>query len=558
MSINEERRSSSDEPAARQEGLQSLEMDLDAVSGPLQSKIELLETTTSDLASLLTDAGIAVIVLDVHLCILQFTPPIGDLMDLIPSDVGRPLKDLLTKFHDPALFGDCAEVLDRLVRRETEICSESGRHYMRRIHPYRVTDNRIAGIVITFIDMTSRKQVEESLSSSEERLRLLIEGARDFAMILLDTDGRIATWNVGAERLLGYSDTEAIGKSGEILLPGNASARASAWAAELATARQHGKASEDKWLVRKDGKELWGSGILYAVHGPQGEATGFVKVMRDDSSRKPEDDLRDASINEANEARREAEWATGLRDKLLAALSHELRTPLSSILIWSQVLRHERVTDEQREQGLKAIELSAESQKQLLNELLDTWRIVSGTIQLQLEPTNLQELIRTTVETLRPNAEKGDVTIDFHLPERDIVAALDPGRIRQVFVSLLANAIKFNSRPGRILISLWTDHHGLSIEIEDTGRGISSEALPRILDSFVQHDDESTRQHGGLGLGLAIAKQLIKLHGGTINARSPGPRLGSTFSIVLPYSRATVLPPQSVDTEVWVPRSSLR
>lgn len=535
QSTVEELQSSNEELETSKEELQSLNEELVTVNAQLQSKMEELESTTSDLSSLLTSTSIAVVFLDVHFRIRQFTPAIADLIDLIPSDVGRPLKDLATKFDDPQLIADCAEVLNRLVPRETEVHSETGRYYMRRIHPYRTTDNRITGIVVTFIDISGRKETEASLRTSEERLRVITDGALDFAMVLLDVEGRIATWNLGAERILGYTEREAVGQSGMMFLPGPS--REAVWKGELETAVRKGKASEDKWHVRKDGSEFWGSGMLHALFTQQGEPNGFVKVLRDDSARKRKDDRREASIDREKQARLDAEWATGLRDRFLAVLSHELRTPLSAILIWAQVLQNEGVTADQLKQGLKAIEVSAEAQKQLLNELLDTSRIASGKIQLHLRATNLQELIQSTVETLRPNARDADVTLDENLPEREVLASLDPDRIRQVLVNLLTNAIKFNSRPGRVTITLQPSSQELLIRIEDTGRGIEASFLPHVFDPFSQQDTESTRTHGGLGLGLAISKQLVELHGGTIQAHSAGVRLGSTFTIRLPYTR---------------------
>lgn len=537
MSINEELQSSNEELETSKEELQSLNEELVTVNAQLQSKMDELESTTSDLGSLLTSTSIAVIFLDVHFRIRQFTPAIGDLIDLIPSDVGRPLKDLATKFDDPSLISDCAEVLGKLVPRETEVYSESGRYYMRRIHPYRTTDNRITGIVITFIDVTGRKAVEESLRASEERLRLLTEGARDFAMILLDAQGNIATWNIGAERLLGHSERDVVGQSGSLLLPSEG--RQAAWDAELSQAAHKGKASEDKLHLRKNGTEFWGNGILHAIYGSHGKVTGYVKVLRDDTARRTHDERRDEAARRDQQGRLDAEGATDLRDRFLAVLSHELRTPLSAILIWSQVLQAEGATEEQRRQGLKAIEQSAEAQKQLLNELLDTSRIAAGKLQLQLQPTDIGELIESTVQTLRPNAQAAEVEIDVNLPESEILAAVDPDRIRQVVFNLLTNAIKFNSRPGRVSIAVRQSGQDVLMQIEDSGRGITAEFLPQVFAPFSQQDSESTRSQGGLGLGLAISKQLVELHGGTIRAASPGRNLGSTFTIRLPLIRPT-------------------
>ena len=305
MSVNEELQSSNEELETSKEELQSLNEELVTVNSQLQSKMEELESTTNDLSSLLTSTNIAVVFLDAQFRIRQFTPAISDLIDLIPSDIGRPLKDLATKFTDVKLLQDCAEVLSRLVPRETEVFSESGRTYMRRIHPYRTADNRITGVVVTFVDVSSRKTAEESLRQSEERMRLLIEGAQDFAMILLDDRGQIAIWNVGAERLLGYTERQAVGQSGEILLPG--STRELDWAAELEAARTTGKSADDRVYVRKNGSEFWGSGVLHSLHDKDGAVTGFVKILRDDTLRKQKETVQEETVQREQRRRLDAE-----------------------------------------------------------------------------------------------------------------------------------------------------------------------------------------------------------------------------------------------------------
>jgi len=285
MSINEELQSSNEELETSKEELQSLNEELTTVNAQIQSKAEEHEATSSDLASLLSSTDIAVVFLNSRLQIRRFTPAIRDLMELIPADVGRPLSDLATKFTDPTLMRDCQEVLDRLVPREAEIVSTSGRTYMRRVLPYRTMDSRITGIVVTFIDITSRKQAELRLRQSEERLRLIIEGARDFAMILFDAAGRIASWNIGAERVLGHNEAQAVGQPGAILRPEET--RVETWEKELATARETGHALEEGWHVRRNGQRFHGSGTLSAIYDDDGVVTGFVKVLRDESRHRP-------------------------------------------------------------------------------------------------------------------------------------------------------------------------------------------------------------------------------------------------------------------------------
>ena len=540
MSINEELQSSNEELETSKEELQSLNEELVTVNAQLQAKMEELESTTNDLSSLLASTDIAVVFLDTRFRIRQFTPAIRDLIELIPSDIGRPLNDLAKKFHDPGLMADCAEVLERLIPREIEVSSESGRHYMRRVHPYRTTDDRITGVVLTFIDVTHRKKAEILLRASEEQMRLLVEGANEFAMILLDADGRITSWSPGAERLLGYTERQAIGQSGEILLPPER--REEEWREELEEARKTGKSAEDRQHTRRDGSEFWGSGVLHALYDLNGNISGFVKILRDDSVRKEQEDAQGKTIRAERRARRDAEWATGMRDRFLAVLSHELRTPLSSILLWSQILSDKNLSEEQRQQGLAALQISAESQKQLLDELLDTSRIASGKIQLQPRPTDVGELISTTVEMMQPSAQTAGIAVEMDLQPSRLVSLLDPDRIRQVLTNLLTNAIKFNSAGGSVSVRLRTTPQEIHLQVSDTGQGIAPEFLPEIFEPFTQQEREATRSLGGLGLGLAISRQLVQLHGGSIRASSPGIGQGSRFQVRLPYTRPSESP----------------
>jgi two-component system, chemotaxis family, CheB/CheR fusion protein len=284
MSVNEELQSANEELETSHEELQSLNEELTTVNSQLQLKMEELEATTSDLTSLLASTDIAVVFLNTRFEIRRYTPATRELMDLIPGDVGRPLSDMATKFHDPKLLADCRTVLDRLIPMEAEVTSTANRAYLRRILPYRTTDSRITGVVITFVDITARKEAEAALRASEERLRLIFDGAQDFAMILFNTEGKIESWNVGAERVLGFSAKEAVGKSGSLFLPGPDAA--TKWKHELTTARESGRCIEDGWHVRKNGETFWGSGVLTAVSDPDGALTGFVKILRDETLRR--------------------------------------------------------------------------------------------------------------------------------------------------------------------------------------------------------------------------------------------------------------------------------
>jgi two-component system CheB/CheR fusion protein len=534
VSINEELQSTNEELETSKEELQSLNEELTTVNVQLQTKMEELEATSNDLTGLLTSTDIAVMFLDTRLRIRRFTPAISDLFHAIPADVGRPLSDLAEKFSDPDLPSDSKAVLDRLAPVEREIVSGSGRVYLRRCLPYRTSDNRIAGVVITFVEISERKRAEGALRAIEDRFRIVTEGAPDFAMLLMDAQGRIVTWNVGAERMLGWTSAEVVGKSAAIIYPpesGTAHLQR-----EMQQAAEYGRAADESWHVRKSGARLWGSGVVTAVRDQDGELTGFVKVMRDETARKHAESERTVLLEREKSARLEAENATRIKDQFLAMLSHELRTPISTILVWARLLRQNPLEKNEVTEGLEVIERSAESQTQLLDDLLDTSRIASGKIRLERDETDLAAVVRLAIEGAIPLAKSKGVEFKSQLADDLGMIDADADRLRQVVGNLLNNAIKFTPSGGRINVDLGKNDGWIELSVTDTGKGIEPDFLPSVFTAFSQADASSTRSFGGLGLGLAISKELVELHGGTIHAESAGRDKGARFVVRLPLN----------------------
>jgi two-component system CheB/CheR fusion protein len=511
MSINEELQSTNEELQTSKEELQSLNEELATVNSQLQVKIEEHEAASSDLSSLLSSTDIAVVFLDPKMRIRRFTPAVSDLIEIIPSDVGRPLSDLARKFADATLLADCKTVLEKLAPIEREVRSATDRVYARRVLPYRTSNDRIEGVVITFVDVTERKRIEEAVHEMELRFRSVLEGAPDFAILLMDKEGRIVTWNVGAERLLGWRTAEVIGKSAAITFP-----------PELG----------DPQLLRE--MRFWSNGVLTAVHDNAGELTGFVKVLRDDTPRREAEAGLAELLEREKAAREEAEHATQLKDQFLATLSHELRTPLSAILVWAKMLRQDLVDESEWQEGFEVIERSAEAQRQLLDDLLDTSRIATGKVRLERTDVNVQEVVRTALEVVAPFAKEKNITLKTHTTDESPEIFADPHRLQQVVANLLNNAVKFTPSGGSVEVRLAKRDAWLELTVSDTGRGIEPDMLSQVFTAFMQADPSSTRQFGGLGLGLAISKELVELHGGTIHAESGGKNQGATFILRLP------------------------
>ena len=236
----------------------------------------------------------------------------------------------------------------------------------------------------------------------------------------------------------------------------------------------------------------------------------------------------------AERARAEAEAANRMKDEFLATLSHELRTPLTSLLGWSSVLREAKRDEKVLNQGLEAIDRNARVQAQLIDDLLDVSRIVSGKLNLDVRPLDISSVTRAAINVVRPAADAKNIKLDYSAEPGVGAISADSARVHQIVWNLLSNAVKFTPQGGQITIRIEQDGPHARITVKDTGQGIDAEFLPRVFDRFRQADSSTTRSFGGLGLGLAIVRHLVELHGGTVSAESEGVGKGATFSATFP------------------------
>ncbi|MBV9867670.1 MAG: PAS domain S-box protein [Abitibacteriaceae bacterium] len=267
-----------------------------------------------------------------------------------------------------------------------------------------------------------------------------------------------------------------------------------------------------------------------------GEPINLATVSRDISSRKQAEAERESSLIREQEARREAEAANRAKDEFLATLSHELRTPLNAILGWSRLLASGHLSATEAEAALKTIDRNAQAQAQLIEDILDVSRIVSGKLRLESRPVDLASVIEAAVDTARPAAEAKQIRLRRVVEASAITVLGDANRLQQVVWNLLSNAIKFTPQGGQVQVQLEREDAQAQIIVTDTGQGISAEFLPHVFDRFRQANSTSTRTHGGLGLGLAIVRHLVELHGGRALVDSPGLGKGSTFTVKLPLA----------------------
>lgn len=240
-------------------------------------------------------------------------------------------------------------------------------------------------------------------------------------------------------------------------------------------------------------------------------------------------------------ARKQAEIANRVKDEFLATVSHELRTPLNAILGWATILRSGRSEKVDSSRALEVIERNARAQKQLIEDLLDVSRIITGKLRLDLGPVDLTEIVENCGDTVRPATEAKDVTLEIISAQRSVPVSGDPARLQQILWNLLSNAVRFTPQGGRVTIELEQLNGHARISVKDTGIGINPEFLPYVFDRFRQADGSFTREHGGLGLGLAIVRHLVELHGGTVEAYSAGKGKGATFRVTLPLLSKEIL-----------------
>jgi two-component system CheB/CheR fusion protein len=292
QAMNEELRSATEELETSREELQSINEELTTVNLEMKSKVDELGHANSDLQNLMASTSIATIFLDRDFSIMRYTPSAAGIFNLIPSDVGRPLLHLSHHLDYPGLLQDARNVIDTLQPIEREI-SGNGRWYLARFQPYRTLEDHIGGVVLTLVDITERNQGDEKLRGSEERMRLLIESVKDYAIFTTDADRRVDSWNRGAEAMFGYKESEIVGEPGDLLFTPEDRAKGDP-AKEVETAAREGKAGNERWHIRKDGSVFYGSGIVSPLRDKGGALRGFVKIMRDlTESKRTQEALRD-------------------------------------------------------------------------------------------------------------------------------------------------------------------------------------------------------------------------------------------------------------------------
>ncbi len=398
VSSNEELQSMNEELETAKEELQSTNEELSTVNDELQNRNHETALVNDDLVNLLNSSDIPILILDLNRRIRRFTPKARKMMNLLPSDIGRPIDDIALNIITENLGQQIQDVIETVTTKESEVQDRDGKWHRLQIRPYKTADNRIAGTVLSLVDI--------------HRLREL--------------------------------------------------------------------------------------------------------------------------LSESQEAKTDADKANITKDLFLATLSHELRTPLTSLILQAQLLERGPLDEEKVKKASIAIVRAARMQTQLIEDLLDVSRIVTGKLQIELKPTDLSKVILAALDTVSAIAEEKSVKFILSLDPSVGRVSGDPVRLQQVVWNLLTNAIKFSAQRSEVIVTLKSGDGYAKLEVIDAGIGIATEFLPHVFKRFSQAEDTITRSHGGLGLGLAIVRHVVEMHDGNVKVESPGKNKGTTFTVTLP------------------------
>ncbi|MBE7209853.1 MAG: response regulator [Gluconacetobacter diazotrophicus] len=373
---------------------------------------------------------------------------------------------------------------------------------------------------------------EAAAREGDERYRQIVESARDYAIFTFDAQHQVTSWNAGAEAMTGFAAADVIGRPVDLLFTPT-DREQGVPEMEIRQAHQTGHFYNERWHLRKDGTQFWGSGIVMPLRGDQ-PRPGCMKILRDQTALHQAEEDRARLLQVAQAARQEAENANATKDRLLAAVSHELRTPLAPVTLALHYLASQGSLPDAVREIHTMISRHVNTEIHLIDDLLDVSRISHGKLAVDHVPTDLHAVVRQALETCRAElaARELELTADLAASRHQVLG--DAGRLQQVFCNLLGNAAKFTPPRGRITVRSSSTGDSVVVEVSDTGVGIEAAALPKIFGAFEQEEATLTRSHQGLGVGLAIAHAIVAAHGGQITAESFGRDQGATFRVRLP------------------------
>ncbi|MEB3150244.1 MAG: ATP-binding protein [Sphaerospermopsis sp.] len=512
----------------------------------------------AELEAIYATAPVGLCFLDTELRYVRINRVLAEINGLsISQHIGRSIREIVPDVSPQleAIFAQTKETKSPLLEQEVHgmTFGKPGveRCWLVSFYPLLDKNSELLGFNLTVQEVTDKKCIEKALRHSEERYRSLIEAT---SQIIWDTlaEGELVTPQPGWSAFTGQSFDEYQGWGWlNAVHPDDRANTASVWSNAVAKRCLY---EVEHRLRRYDGEYRYMSVRAVPVFERDGRIREWVGVHTDITYRKQAEVEREELLAREQAARAQAEAANRVKDEFLAVLSHELRSPLNPILGWTKMLQTGKLSPQKTQEALTVIERNAKLQTQLIEDLLDVSRILQGKFSLNIELIDLEPTIFNALETIGLAAQAKSINLVFKVagdayqvfdeeeftklksqtsnPQFKLMA--DATRLQQVFWNLLSNAVKFTPDGGRVEVHLEEVNRQARITVTDTGKGISPEFLPHVFDYFRQSDSATTRKFGGLGLGLAIAKQLVELHGGTVTAISPGEGKGATFTVNLP------------------------
>ena len=540
LSSNEELQSTNEELQTAKEEIQATNEELITTNDELRSRNLQQNRDGSDLNNFVDSISVPILMLTNDLKIRRFTLAAQRLFNFIPSDLGRPFKDLRTAFDLSHLEAIALEVLETLNTQDQEIQTQAGHWYSIRTRPYRTAENRIDGVTIVFFDIDALKRQAATLEAARNYAEAIV---RTIQVPLLVLDGALRVKTANQAFCDTFQVTVSETEHTVLFELGNGQwdipQLRSLLEALLTSARPVQNFQVEHYFEQIGPKAM----LLNACKLQQDDSDAMILLAIADITERQQFEAERAQLVQEQLARRLAETANRLKDEFLSNLSHELRNPLNAMLGWAQMLRTRTLSETTVIRALEVIERSARAQSQLIEDILDSSRIISGKLRLNNRLLDLSLVVQAAIETVQLSAEAKNIRILSQLSAAPIVG--DADRLQQVLWNLLSNAIKFTPSGGHIEITLEAVQGQAQIRVTDTGQGIAADFLPYIFERFQQGDSSTTKATAGLGLGLSIAKHLVELHGGTLEAESPGEGQGATLTIRLPLQTLSPALPRS-------------
>ncbi|MBD1826745.1 ATP-binding protein [Microcoleus vaginatus GB1-A2] len=553
ISSNEELQSINEELETAKEEIQATNEELITTVEELRTRNLDLQQVNNDVTNLLASINIPILMLENDLRIRSFTPMAQRLFNLISTDVGRPFSDIRVNLEIPNLEEMILEVIETLNTKEQEVQTQSGYWYALRIRPYRTTENQIEGVVMVLIDIDALKRSAATIETARNYAETIVESVPTPLMVL-DADLQVSTANRALYETFQVSPSETAQDSWFEFATGpwNSPELRELLEDILVNNVEINNFELEQAFGRLGQKTL----LLNACKvEPEDRVSMILLSIEDITDRKQFETQRSQLLEQEQSARQQAEKANRAKDEFLANLSHELRNPLTPILAWSQMLRSGKLKQSDVNRALEVIERSARAQAQLIEDLLDISRITNGKLQLSTRLIDLRLVVKAALEGVQFSAQAKNIEIVSHLSSATVLGDID--RLQQVLWNILSNAIKFTPAGGQVEIVLQTIENQAELRVADTGKGISAELLPHIFDRFRQGDSSTTKANQGLGLGLSIVYHLVQLHGGTVEAESPGDGQGTTITLRLPLRASSLeFTPPSLLEQAPLPESA--